>query len=239
MAILGFLERLAPLLLGAAALAAQAGPSPRPAAAPVRAHLAIARDVSPKSGPVCVRLTLESTAGRPLVLPRSAAVVPGFRGTEVPEFPDLVIVPALTDSQGRPVSRDSRDLLGTRTVVPGDFARLGPSASTVMAWDLTRYPWGYSFPREGRYTLKLRLYLVLPQWLARERKERSWLVTPEALTYLEAHRAELAGGWVETAPVAFQICVPGPRTPCLATPPDSQATPCAAGQPKKPKPKIP
>ena len=228
-AIRGFPKRTVPLLLGAAALIWQAGTSrgAQPATAPVRARLTVVRDLYPASGPVCVRLTLDNVSGRPLVLPRAVAVVPKFREPAVPEFPDLVIVPTLTDSQGRPVSRDSRDLLGTRTVVPESFAVLGPAASTTLAWDLTRFPWQYSFLKEGRYTLKLRLYFVLPQWLARERKNKSWLVTPEALTYLEAHRAELSSGAVETAATELRICVPGPYKACPAAPRDSSAAACA------------
>jgi hypothetical protein len=173
----------------------------------ITARIEPSASVFNSGGPVCVRLALENSSDRHVLLPITFSALKQFDGKSTPVFPDIVIVPALTSPRGRRIPFNPVPILGMRTVIPEDFALLGPSSSTGMSWDLTGGPWNFSIREEGSYTLRMRLYFFMPRWLTRMQKNRFWLVTPEALALVRRNRDSLYEGSAETNPIKLRICV--------------------------------
>lgn len=181
---------------------------------PIAARLEATESLFRAGGPVCVRLTLENNSARPLLIPRGFSIQNRLDESNVPEFPDVVVVPSLKGLSGDIQLPEPQVMLGTRGFGRSDFEMLAPGSSRKTIWNVTHWPWHLSFPREGTYTLRLRLHFFVAEWLRQQQADRSWLVSTEALDFVQDHSKKLYEGFLDTNPVAIRICIPGPGKNC-------------------------
>jgi hypothetical protein len=181
---------------------------------PITARLEATDSLFPAGGPVCVRLILESTSTRPLLLPKGFSIQNRLDYSNLPEFPDVVVVPSLKGPGGDVKLPEPQALLATRGFGRDDFGMLAPGSSRRMTWNVTHWPWYLSFPREGTFTLRLRLHFFVAKWLRQQQAERSWLVPAETLAFVRGHSENLYEGYLDTNPVTVRICSPGPGKNC-------------------------
>ena len=198
-------------ILALLGFSAELGADPRVSTVSVRVEPL--QEIFSADGPICVRLYVENTSSRLLLLPQGFYAVKSFGGEGL-EFPETLMTASLRSPSGKLQAPNAEPRLGTFGIGPEAFTLLKPGDVTGFAWTMKRWPWLFSFAYEGSYTLNIKLQFDLPRWLERMQKDRNWMVSQEAVDLVAKYRHSLVSGIFEVEPVTIHVCMPGPGKSC-------------------------
>jgi hypothetical protein len=207
----------AALLLGALALGlgfCRSSLEASPQVAPLTVRIEMAAGSHPAAGPICIRLRVTNVSKKPVLIAAPYWPVASLESPGDPELPDTRMVVEVKNSQGKILAREIQPLLGTRGIGRSDFTLLAPGASTESTFDLTRWPPQVSFPQSDEYTIRALLRFVGPEWLKRQKKKRSWIVDPDAISWLMTHEVPLFGGTIVSNEAKLRVCASTKASPC-------------------------
>lgn len=121
--------------------------------------------------PVCVRLTIENISEGQLLLPRGVFIVTSLSESGNLDFPETLLEATLVGPGGQAQGASPKALQGTATVTEQSFIFLASAEKVSFAWDLTSWPWLFSFTESGSYSLNAKLHFVALSWLDRMQRE--------------------------------------------------------------------